>query len=92
MMTLQCKPGRGASVRRLVLLAAAANLAVAALLIGPDGFRQSVLPTFPAANAAEGASSLGRGWIGVQIQPVTSAIAESLGMMQRRVGCGTADR
>src|SRR5215207_8258080 len=74
MMTLQCKPGRGASVRRLVLLAAAANLAIAALLFGPDGFRQSVLPTFPAANAAEGASSLGRGWIGVQIQPVTSAI------------------
>ncbi len=80
MITLQCKPGRGASVRRLVLLAAAANLAIAALLFGPDGFRQSVLPTFPAANAAEGASSLGRGWIGVQIQPVTSAIAESLGM------------
>jgi serine protease Do len=83
MMTLQCRPGRGASVRRLVLLAAAANLAIAALLIGPEGFRQSVLPTFPAANAAEGAAS-SRGWIGVQIQPVTSAIAESLGMKESK--------
>jgi serine protease Do len=79
MMTLQCKPGHGASVRRLILLAAAANLAIAALLVGPDGFRHSVLPTFSAANAAEGATS-SRGWIGVQIQQVTSAIAESLGM------------
>jgi serine protease Do len=83
MTTLQCKPGRGASVRRLVLLAAAANLAIAALLVGPDGFRQSVLPTFSAAYAAEGAAS-SRGWIGVQIQPVTSAIAESLGMKESK--------
>jgi serine protease Do len=83
MMTLQCKPGRGASVRRLILLATAGNLAIAALLVGPDGFRHSVLPTFSVANAAEGAAS-SRGWIGVQIQPVTSAIAESLGMKESK--------
>ena len=84
MTTLRYQPGRAPSARRLILLATAANLAIAALLVGPDGFRQSMLPTFPTAKAAEGASSLSRGWIGVQIQPVTSTIAESLGMKERK--------
>jgi serine protease Do len=83
MTTLRCKSGRAPSARRLILLATAGNLAIAALLVGPDGFRHSVLPTFSVANAAEGAAS-SRGWIGVQIQPVTSAIAEGLGMMDSK--------
>jgi serine protease Do len=58
--------GRAFSTRTLILLAMAGNLAIAALLVGP-------------ADAAEGAAS-GRAWIGVQIQPVTSVIAESLGI------------
>jgi len=83
MMTPRYKLGRTFSARRLILLAAAGNRAIAALLVGPDGFRHSVLPTFSAANAAEGAAS-SRGWIGVRIQPVTSAIAESLGMKENK--------
>jgi len=83
MTTPRYKPGRAFSARRFILLATAGNLAIAALLVGPDSFRHSVLPTFSAANAAEGAAST-RGWIGVQIQPVTSAIAESLGMKESK--------
>ena len=83
MTTPRYKLGRAFSARRLILLATAGNLAIAALLVGPDSFRHSVLPTFSAANAAEGAAS-SRGWIGVQIQPVTSAIAESLGMKESK--------
>ena len=75
MTTPRYKLGRAFSARRLILLATAGNLAIAALLVGP------VLPTISAANAAEVAAS-GRGWIGVRIQPVTSAIAESLGMKE----------
>ena len=81
MTTPRYKLERAFSARRLILLATAGNLAIAALLVGPDGFRHSVLPTISPANAAEVAAS-GRGWIGVQIQPVTSAIAESLGMKE----------
>ena len=82
--------GHASSARRLILLATAGNLAIAALLVRPNSFRHWILPTVSAANAAEGAAS-SRGWIGVQIQPVTSAIAESLGMKEsrRRVGCRT---
>lgn len=72
--------GRALSGRRLVLLATAANLALAVLFVGPGGSGPSMLPTFSTANAAESAQSLSHGWIGVQIQPVTSHIAESLGM------------
>ena len=77
MTTPRYKLGRAFSARRLILLATAGNLAIAALLVGP------ALPTISAANAAEVAAS-GRGWIGVQIQPVTSAIAESLGMKESK--------
>jgi serine protease Do len=83
-MTPQCKPARALSARRLILVATAANLAIAALLVGPEGFRHSIVPTLSIAEAAEGAASLGRGWIGVQIQPVTSAIADSLGMKESK--------
>jgi serine protease Do len=72
--------GRAFSGRRLILLATAANLAMAVLFVGPGGSGQSMLPAFSTAHAAESAQSLSRGWIGVQIQPVTSHIAESLGM------------
>src|SRR5215467_13058516 len=75
--------GRAFSARRLILLATAGNLAICALLVGPESFRHSILPTVSAANAAEGAAS-SRGWIGVQVQPVTSAIAESLGMKESK--------
>lgn len=83
MTTPRYKLGPAFSARRLILLATAGNLAIAALVVGPDSFRHSVLPTFSAANAAEGTAS-SRGWIGVQIQPVTSAIAESLGMKESK--------
>ena len=83
MTTPRYKLGRALSARRLILLATTGNLAIAALLVGLDGFLHSVLPTISAANAAEVAAS-GRGWIGVQIQPVTSAIAESLGMKESK--------
>jgi serine protease Do len=64
-------------------IAAPGNLAIAALLVGPEGFRQSVLPTFSTAKAAEAAAS-SRGWMGVQIQPVTSDIADSVGMKESK--------
>jgi len=83
MTTPRYELGRAFSARRLILLATAGNLAIAALLVEPDSFRHSILPTVSAANAAEGAAS-SRGWIGVQIQPVTSAIAESLGMKESK--------
>ena len=83
MMTPQCKPARALSARRLLLVATAANLAIAALVVGPDGFRHSIVPTLSTAQAAEAAAS-SRGWMGVQIQPVTSAIADSLGMKESK--------
>ena len=81
MTTPQYKLARAFSARRLILLATAGNLAIAALFAGTDSFRHSLLPTISVANAAEVAAS-SRGWIGVRIQPVTSAIAESLGMKE----------
>src|SRR5215813_6057669 len=83
MTTPRYNLGRAFSARRLILLATAGNLAIAALLVGPGSFSHSILPTVSAANAAEGAAS-SRGWIGVQIQSVTSAIAESLGMKESK--------
>ena len=73
---------RAHSTRRLVLLATGASFAAAALLLGPGGSGQSMLPTASTANAKESAPQAGRGWIGVQIQPVTTNIAESLGMKE----------
>jgi S1-C subfamily serine protease len=84
MITPRHRLGRAFSARRLILLATAANLAIAVLFVGPGGHHQSMLPTFSTANAAESNASLGRGWIGVQIQPVTSVIAESLGMKETK--------
>jgi serine protease Do len=74
------KLDRARSARRLVLLATGASFAAAALLLGPGGSGQSMLPAASTANAKESAPQAGRGWIGVQIQPVTTNIAESLGM------------
>jgi len=73
---------RARSARRLVLLATGASFAAASLLLGPGGSGQSMLPTASTANAKESAPQAGRGWIGVQIQPVTTNIAESLGMKE----------
>ena len=67
---------RGLSTRRLVLLATAANLAVAAVVVGVP---QSFVPAVSIANAAE-TTTAARGWIGVQIQPITSQNADGLGM------------
>jgi serine protease Do len=72
------------SARRLALLATGASFAAAALLFGPGVSGQSMLPTVPTANAKETASQASRGWIGVQIQPVTGNIAESLGMKDEK--------
>jgi len=76
------KLDRARSTRRLVLLATGASFAAAALLLGPGGSGQSMLPAASTANAKESAPQAGRGWIGVQIQPVTTNIAESLGMKE----------
>lgn len=75
---------RARSARRLVLLTTGASFAAAALLVGPGGTGQSLLPAVPAANAKESAPQASRGWIGVQIQPVTGNIAESLGMKEEK--------
>ena len=57
-------------------LATAANLAVTAVVVGVP---QSFAPAVSIANAAE-TTTAARGWIGVQIQPITSQIADGLGM------------
>jgi serine protease Do len=83
MISPRDKLDRAPSARRLVLLATGASFAAAALLIGPGGGSgQSMLPALSTANAKESAPQAGRGWIGVQIQPVTVNIAESLGMKE----------
>ena len=81
MISPRDKLDRARSARRLVLLATGASFAAAALLLGP-GSGQSMLPAASTANAKESAPQAGRGWIGVQIQPVTTNIAESLGMKE----------
>jgi serine protease Do len=70
------------SARRLVLPAVGVSFAAAVLLIGPGGSGQSMLLGAPTANAQESAPQAGRGWMGVQIQPVTRNIAESLGLKE----------
>ena len=75
---------RARSARRLALLATGASFAAAALLFGPGVSGQSMLPTVPTANAKETAPQANRGWIGVQIQPVTGNIAEGLGMKDEK--------
>ena len=80
MISPRDKLDRARSARRLVLLATGASFAAAALLLGSGGSGQSMLPAASTANAKESAPQAGRGWIGVQIQPVTTNIAESLGM------------
>ncbi len=75
---------RARSARRLALLATGASFAAAALLFGPGVSGQSMLPTVATANAKETAPQASRGWIGVQIQPVTGNIAESLGMKDEK--------
>jgi serine protease Do len=67
---------RSLSTRRLILLATAANLGVAAVVVGVP---QSFVPAAATAYAAEGDTAT-RGWIGVQIQPITATIADGLGM------------
>jgi serine protease Do len=44
---------RALSTRRLILLATVANLGIAAVVVGHDGFPQSMLPALSAADAAE---------------------------------------
>ncbi|MGE4257712.1 MAG: PDZ domain-containing protein [Xanthobacteraceae bacterium] len=75
---------RARSARRLALLATGASFAAAALFFGPGVSGQSILPTVPTANAKESTTQASRGWMGVQIQPVTGNIAESLGMKDEK--------
>lgn len=75
---------RAPSARRLTLLATGASFAAAALLFGPGVSGQSILPAVPTANAKESTTQASRGWMGVQIQPVTGNIAESLGMKDEK--------
>src|SRR5262249_43932278 len=76
------KLDRAGSARRLVLLATGTSLPAVALLLRPARSGQSVLPAPSTADANESATQAGRGRIGVQIQPVTTNIAESLGMKE----------
>jgi serine protease Do len=82
MISPRDKLNRARSVRRVVLLATGASFAAAALLLGPANSGESMLPAVSTASAKESAPQAGRGWIGVQIQPVTTNIAESLGMKE----------
>ena len=66
MITARYARGR-AGARRLVLPALGASLAAAALLVGPVGSGNSLLPAVSAASAAE--SAAGGGWMGVQFSP-----------------------
>src|SRR5262245_24537490 len=70
MTTPRYKLRRAFSARRRSLLGTAGNLAITALLVGP-------------ANGPEGDASSLR-WIGVQIQPVTAAIADTLGIKESK--------
>src|SRR4029453_8272 len=91
MISPRDKLDRARSARRLVLLATGASFAAAALLLGPGGSGQSMLPAASTANAKESAPQAcragaapraGGGWIGVQTPPVTTNTAESLGMKE----------
>ena len=89
MISPRDKLDRPRSARRLVLLATGASFAAAALLIGPGGSRQSMLPAVSTVNAKESAPQAGRGWIWAwRIQPVTTNIAESLGMKEDKGAVG----
>src|SRR5262249_23236904 len=82
MISPRDKLDRACSARRLVLLATGASFAAAALLLAPGGPGKWIPRGGSPANAKESAPQAGRAWIGVQIQPVTTNIAESLGMME----------
>ncbi len=82
MISPRHKLDRARSARRLVVLATGTSFAAAALLLGPGTSGQSMLPTVSAANAKESTPPVNRGWMGVQIQPVTTDIAEGLGMKE----------
>jgi len=71
--------GRARSARRLALLATGVSFAAAALLVGPAS-GQSILPAASTVNAKDNAPQAARGWMGVQIQPVTKNIADGLGL------------
>jgi serine protease Do len=67
--------GRG--MRRLALIAAAALGAAA--IIAPAGVSVLTAPAY-AKSEVDANKSAARGWLGVHIQPVTPAIAESMGL------------
>ena len=81
MISPRDKLDRARSARRLVLLATTASFAAAALLLGPR-FRPIDAPG-GVNRKRQGERATGwPGWIGVQIEPVTTNIAESLGMKE----------
>jgi serine protease Do len=82
MISSRDKLDRARSARRLVLFAVGVSFASAALLLGPGVSGQLMLPAASTASAKEIMSQASRGWIGVQIQPLTTNIAESLGMKE----------
>ena len=77
------RTGTRVLARRLILLATAGNLAIAALL-GRAGLFPSLDTSDSLCSKCRRERGSSRGWIGVQIQPVTSAIAESLGMKESK--------
>src|SRR5262249_6076788 len=82
MISSRNKLDRARSARRIVLLATGASFAAAAILLGPGGSGQSMLPAASTANAKESTSQAGRGGSGVQTRPVPTNPAEALGMKE----------
>src|SRR5947209_6124855 len=65
---------RALSTRRLILLATVANLGVAALVIGPGGFPQTLLPTFSTAAAQGAQRPVGFGDLVEKVKPTVISV------------------
>jgi serine protease Do len=65
---------RALSTRRLILLATVANLGVAALVIGHDGLRQSLLPSFSTAAAETAQRPAGFGDLVDKVKPAVISV------------------
>jgi serine protease Do len=66
---------RALTTRRLILLATAANLGVAAVVVGHSGYQQSIVPVFSTAQAAEGAQRpVGFGDLVEKVKPAVISV------------------
>src|SRR5437660_10042774 len=65
---------RALSTRRLILLATVANLGVAALVIGPHGVPQSLVPAFSTAAAETAQRPVGFGDLVEKVKPAVISV------------------